>query len=217
VHVGIKREAGGGDAFQKLARGTEETFDQGGIVGKEENVPKKHAQGVGLTNRFDAVLWAFCQKKQLLDRSLGIFADPGEFSTVGAYTPAIRPDGHAVYTEHRRTVAIFLEHDTGSEPLHVLAAKLPRYAALARVTRRDWPVLFWLPSAARERHLQDRLGETPASVRAVPVGTAARDRAAAEGLSPAEAIWWLHAHPGPLLRIVDLPGAWPARTRPITS
>jgi hypothetical protein len=39
------------------------------------------------------------------------------------------------------------------------------------------------------------------------MATATRDHASAEGLSPAEAIWWLHAHPGPLLRLVDLPGA----------
>ena len=139
----------------------------------------------------------------------------GEFTTVGAYTPAIRPDGHAVYTERGRTVAIFLEYDTGSEPLHVLIGKLPRYAALARVTGRDWPVLFWLHSVARERHLHDRLTEAQAWVTAVPVATATRDHAAAEGLSPARPIWCLHAHPGPLLRLTDLPGNRPAGTRSI--
>jgi hypothetical protein len=77
-------------------------------------------------------------------------------------------------------------------------------------------VLFWLHSAARERHLHDRLAHTRASVHAVPVATATRDHAAAEGLSPAEAIWWFHAHPGPLLRLADLPGSWPAGTRRIT-
>jgi len=147
---------------------------------------------------------------------IGAFAEPGEFTTVGAYTPAIRPDGHAVYTEHGRTVAIFLEHDTGSEPLHVLTGKLPRYAALSRATGRDWPVLFWLHSAAREHHLHDRLTDAQAWVTAVSVATATRDHAAAEGLSPTEAIWCLHAHPGPLLRLTDLPGNWPAGTRPIT-
>ena len=148
---------------------------------------------------------------------IGAFADPGDFTAVGAYTPAICPDGHAIYTEYGRTVAVFVEHDTGSEPLHVLLGKLPRYAALARATGRDWPVLFWLPSAARERHLHDRLAEVQASVPAVPVATAARDHAAAEGLSPAEAIWCLHAHPGPLLRLTDLPSVWPAGTRIITA
>ena len=113
-------------------------------------------------------------------------------------------------------MAVFVEHDTGSEPpLHVLIDKLPRYADLSRATGRDWPVLFWLPSAAREPHLHDRLAEAPPSVLAVPVATATRDHAPAAGLSPAEAIWWLHAHPGPLLRLADLPGGWPAGTRPI--
>jgi len=146
---------------------------------------------------------------------IGAFADP----CGNPYTPAIHPDGHAIYTEAGRTVAVFVEHDTGSEPLHVLIDKLPRYAALARVTGRDWPVLFWLHSAARERHLHDRLAAARASVAVVPVvpvATATRDHAAAEGLSPAEAIWWLHAHPGPLLRLTDLPGGWPAGTRSIT-
>jgi len=142
---------------------------------------------------------------------IGAFAEPGH----SPYTPAIHPDGHTIYTEAGRTVAVFVEHDAGSEPVHVLIDKLPRYADLARATGRAWPVLFWLHSAARERHLHDRLAHTHASVPAVPVATATRDHAAAAGLSPAEAIWWLHAHPAPLLRMTDLPGGWPAGTRPI--
>ena len=41
-------------------------------------------------------------------------------------------------------MAVFVEHDTGNEPLRVLIGKLPRYADLSRATGRDWPVLFGL-------------------------------------------------------------------------
>jgi hypothetical protein len=36
------------------------------------------------------------------------------------------------------------------------------------------------------------------------VATAARDAAAHNGDSPAEAVWWLHRHPGRRLRLADL-------------
>jgi len=41
----------------------------------------------------------------------------------------------------------------------------------------------------------------PCSV-SVPVTTASRS-----GRNPAEAVWWLHRHPGSLLRLIDLPDA----------
>ncbi|ROO59094.1 hypothetical protein EDC02_0879 [Micromonospora sp. Llam0] len=61
------------------------------------------------------------------------------------------------------------------EPLPVLVDKVDGYMSLARVTNRIWPVLFWLHSTVRERHLHTRL--TDAGV-VYPVATAARDSAA---------------------------------------
>jgi hypothetical protein len=136
-------------------------------------------------------------------QQMGAFADPDEDDVrIIAYTPRVRPDGHGVWNEHGATVPFFVEHDTGTErPLRRLVDKLDGYVDLARVTGRIWPVLFWLPSAARERHLHQLL--TEGGVR-LPVATAARDDAAAVGRSPAEAVWWLHRRDAPLLRLSDL-------------
>jgi hypothetical protein len=121
-----------------------------------------------------------------------------------AYRAPIRPDAHGVFTDHLpdepgepghldksglATVPFFLEHDTGTEPLAVLTRKIDGYQRLARQTGHRWPVLFWLHSSTRERHLHEHLAHDPRPT--VPVATAARDRT--EDLNPADAIWWLHA------------------------
>jgi hypothetical protein len=133
---------------------------------------------------------------------MGAFAEDGDDVHVRAYTPRIRPDGHGIWAEAGRSVPFFLEYDTGTErPLQRLVDKLDGYADLARVTGRVWPVLFWLHSAARERHLHRLLAEGGGYPL---VATAARDDAAAGGTSPAEAVWWLRRRDGGLLRLVDL-------------
>jgi Replication-relaxation len=109
-------------------------------------------------------------------------------------------DGLGVWSEVDRTVAFYLEQDTGTEALTVLVDKLGGYRELRRRGGLAWPVLFWLHSTIREGHLHRRLTGTRL---AVPVATAARDRAA--GNSPADAIWHVHGHPGPLRRLSDLP------------
>jgi hypothetical protein len=99
-------------------------------------------------------------------------------------------------------VPFFLEYDTGTErPLSLLVDKLFNYEDLAGVTGRLWPVLFWLHSSVRERHLHHHLNETRIRV---PVATAARDHTTQAGLSPADAVWWLHHRPGAPLRLADL-------------
>jgi hypothetical protein len=62
-------------------------------------------------------------------------------------------------------------------------------------------VLFWLHSAARERHLHARL--TEADVR-YPIATAARDTATQWATGPAGDVWWLHRRPGAPLRLASL-------------
>ncbi|MFR9777723.1 replication-relaxation family protein [Micromonospora sp. MS34] len=133
---------------------------------------------------------------------LGAFAEPDDPVQVHAYIPRVRPDGHGIWAEHHQQVPFFLEYDTGTErPLSILTDKITAYERLAAVTRRVWPVLFWLHSAARERHLHQRLSD--AGIR-TPAATAVRDDAARNGKSPAEAVWWLHRRPGGLLRLADL-------------
>jgi hypothetical protein len=55
--------------------------------------------------------------------------------------------------------ALFFEYDRGSEPAHQLAAKLAGYHQLAAATAISTPVLFWLPTPARETAARRALGE----------------------------------------------------------
>src|SRR2546429_3592938 len=96
---------------------------------------------------------------------------------------------------------MFVEYDTGAEPLRSLLDKLDGYHELAKKIGRAWPVLFWLHSAARERNLQRELADERL---VVPVATGARDHATAAGLCPAEAIWATVHGDGQRLRLIDL-------------
>jgi hypothetical protein len=137
-------------------------------------------------------------------QGMGAFAQPGDVPQVYAFISPVRPDGHGVWTENGATVPFFLEYDTGTEPLNTLVDKIDGYQHAAAVTGRRWPVLFWLPAAARERHLHHRLTEAGVDY---PVATAARDNAAQWTASPADDVWWLHRRPGAPLRLADLAGA----------
>jgi hypothetical protein len=126
-------------------------------------------------------------------------AQPGAFSDhsdpiAHATAPTIRPDGHGVWTDGVQTMPFFLEYDTGGEPLTTLIRKLVAYTHFATATGLRWPVLFWLHSADRERHLHQRIAE--AGRLPVPVATAARTLHIDVG--PAVGRWWLHGHPGQL-------------------
>ncbi|PZG14882.1 hypothetical protein C1I98_39440, partial [Spongiactinospora gelatinilytica] len=65
-----------------------------------------------------------------------------------------RPDAYGRWTEDGHTLDFFLEHDTGTEPLSRVVAKLDGYAALAEATGITTPVLFWLPNPTREANLR---------------------------------------------------------------
>lgn len=80
---------------------------------------------------------------------------------------ATRPDAYGRWREDGLEVDFFLEHDTGTEPLTKVAAKLAGYATLAEATGVSTPVLFRLPSTARETNLRAAIA-TPE----VPVATA---------------------------------------------
>jgi hypothetical protein len=131
----------------------------------------------------------------------GAFAEKDDDMQMHMYRPRSRPDGHGIWTETNAVVPFFLEFDTGTEDLGRLVDKIDGYEDLARVTRRSWPVLFWLHSAVRERHLQQRLAEYEWRVL---IATAARDDATHTSRCPADAVWWVHRYNGGLLRLADL-------------
>jgi hypothetical protein len=92
----------------------------------------------------------------------------------------IRPDGHGLWTEGGRTVGWFLETDLGTEPLSRVVGKLEAYERLAASGGPQYPVLFWLPNAERESHLQRTLRQR---LPEVPVATATHET------DPAGAVW----------------------------
>lgn len=92
----------------------------------------------------------------------------------------IRPDAHGLWTARGRTVGWFLETDMGTEPLTRVVAKLPAYEQLAASGGPAYPVLFWLPNADRESHLQQALRQR---LPEVPVATATHE------VDPADAVW----------------------------
>jgi hypothetical protein len=110
-------------------------------------------------------------------------AAPGAFAP-GLISP-VRPDGHGIYREHDRRVAFYLEHDTGSTSLDILAGKAIGYATHVAKGGPAWPLLFWLPSQTRESHLRHLLRDALFSL---PVATAAR-RSADGNCTPADPVW----------------------------
>ena len=109
----------------------------------------------------------------------------------------VRPDGHGVWDDGR-AVPFWLEVDLATETLARVADKLIGYAALPPA--RAYPVLFWLPTTAREANLHAHLTRTgvPAGV---SMATAAIDNAP-DG--PAGPVWRIVGRPG-RLTLADLP------------
>ncbi|WP_158642355.1 replication-relaxation family protein [Actinomadura sp. WAC 06369] len=119
-----------------------------------------------------------------------------------------RPDAFGRWREASRPTSppteidFFLEHDTGTERLARVAAKLNGYAALASETGITTPILFWLPSPAREANLRKVIG-----IPKVPVATAVQTpRTAPEG--PAGNVWLPVGATGPRQRLAALAHAW---------
>ncbi|MBQ1052111.1 replication-relaxation family protein [Micromonospora sp. C51] len=119
-----------------------------------------------------------------------------EQHTTNAYGAAgIQPDGHGIWTVDDTTVGFFLEHDNGTEPLGRVLAKLRAYQRVTEFGPR-YPVLFRLPSRARERHLLDALTGTPTPM---PIATAVH------GTDPAGRVWTLTSDPDHLRHLHELP------------
>ncbi|GIH02904.1 hypothetical protein Rhe02_09710 [Rhizocola hellebori] len=92
----------------------------------------------------------------------------------------VQPDGHALWSVEGEFAGLFLEADTGTEPLTRVVAKLAAYRRLAANDSASYPVLFWLHSPKREAHLQQQL--RAANVQ-VSVATATHDA------DPAGPVW----------------------------
>jgi hypothetical protein len=131
-------------------------------------------------------------------------------------TGLARPDGFGTWSEQQptgvREISFFLEYDTGTEPLRRLIDKLPGYAEARLGEGPDHPVLFWLPSPQRERHLHDLLSQTgPPVPVATATPTARADATAGPSTdhSPADRVWSI---PGTNTRrhLIDLANDRPA-------
>ncbi|HEY6798921.1 MAG TPA: replication-relaxation family protein, partial [Kineosporiaceae bacterium] len=118
---------------------------------------------------------------------------------------AAHPDGLGTWTHHRprqhggeRSVTFFLEHDTGTESLHRLVAKLPGYAEARLADGPDHPVLFWLPSAEREEHLHRLLERARPTVMVATAVHGARPlhQPVPSGADPAGPVWRIPGLPG---------------------
>ncbi|WP_162829973.1 replication-relaxation family protein [Amycolatopsis palatopharyngis] len=110
-----------------------------------------------------------------------------ETITADACGGIVRPDGYGEYTDPNGTLGFFYEHDTGTETLHTLTDKITKYAELAQAGIGK-PVLFRLPSVARERHLHEAITRRWPGRLPVPVATFAADHPAPN--EPAtDAVW----------------------------
>lgn len=107
----------------------------------------------------------------------------------------VRPDGYGVWVEDGLRLPFLLEHDTGTERLARLAAKLPGYAELAAAAGHPTWVLFRFPTAGREAAARRVLAHP-----GVPVATAAL----AAGADPSAAVWLRVGDTGGRRRLVDL-------------
>ncbi|WP_187357120.1 replication-relaxation family protein, partial [Actinomadura sp. CNU-125] len=135
----------------------------------------------------------------------------GDLARPDAFGRWIQP--RTEHDETPRTLDFFLEHDTGTETLARVTRKLGGYADLAEATGTTTPVLFWLPSPAREANLRRLLG-TPE----VPVATAVQTPAT-DLDGPAGQVWLPVGHEAGRRRgLAELADIWltarPAKVEP---
>ncbi len=124
-----------------------------------------------------------------------------ERGTAGAFGQRIHPDGHGVWADDGQETGFHLEYDRGTEPIGKLTAKLASHRRLCAEGGPTYPVLFVLPSRAREQNLHRRLAERPEP--SLVVATTSPE----SGLSPAEAVWRLVGNGRHRLRLADLPSS----------
>lgn len=82
-----------------------------------------------------------------------------------AHGDHVRPDAYGAWTRHspdHRTVTFLLEHDTGTEPLDRLTAKLDRYRELLHQLPEPPLLLFRFLTPLREAHARQTLATSSA-------------------------------------------------------
>jgi hypothetical protein len=126
------------------------------------------------------------------DRSYALRWWWNEHRATAACAGLTHPDGLGAWTHHDPRggvleVVFFVEHDEGTEQLHRLTDKLAGYAQARLGGGPAHPVLFWLPTLAREANLHAHLARHPS--RAPVVATATREHADVAGLGPAGPVW----------------------------
>jgi Replication-relaxation len=124
-----------------------------------------------------------------------------ERTTAAAFGQRIHPDGHGVWTDGNRQVGFFLELDRGTEPIGTLARKLSSHRKLRAEGGPSYPVLFVLPSRAREQNLHRRLSERPEP------GLVVATTSPESGDNPAEPVWRLAGNGRHRLALADLPSS----------
>jgi len=122
-----------------------------------------------------------------------------EHTTTAAFARFIQPDGHGVWRAGDRTVGFHLELDRGTESLRRLVDRLATHLQLQAEGGPQYPVLFVLPSRAREQNLHRRLADA-----AEPTLTVATTCPEA-GPNPAEAVWRLAGNGRHRLPLAELP------------
>lgn len=115
----------------------------------------------------------------------------------------VRPDAHGVWRTGGHYTPWYLEWDSGTERLAVLTAKLAAYQRLREAGGPGWPVLFWLPTSAREANLHRKLAAM--APLGVEVATTAADRVAAVACGPTGAVWKLAGNGRRRLTLSELP------------
>ena len=113
----------------------------------------------------------------------------------------VRPDGYGRWREDSREIDFFIEYDRATEPLDRLAGKLYDYHELAIVSKIATPVLFWLPTPAREAAARPAL---QAGARWHEVRFMVATACAALGRGPAENAWLPLGQTHPRRRLIEL-------------
>jgi hypothetical protein len=147
------------------------------------------------------------------DRSYALRWWWNEHRATAACAGLTHPDGLGAWTHHDPRggvleVVFFVEHDEGTEQLHRLSDKLAGYAQARLGGGPAHPVLFWLPTLAREANLHAHFARHLLPSPAPVVATATREHADATGLGPAGPVW-LPLGDTTRHRLIDLGGGLP--------
>ena len=111
----------------------------------------------------------------------------------------VHPDGYGRWRQQQTRVDFFLEYDRGSEPAGRLAAKLPGYLQLAQASEIATPLLWWLPTPAREAAARQALSGS-----SLPVATATPH----PDHTPAGPLWLPLHTSGRRHRLAQLASTW---------